>query len=198
MRIKILRLRRPDSTGFRINPVVPSPAVPLSVQQYLLPHEKMVIVVRKHPGILVRHCILLGCATVVAILVTVITNDGAYLLGVSWGAFFVIFLYWMVGILEWYSIYFVVTRIRLLFVSEFVGRKTITVPVREIYDLELRRSWLGRLLGYGTFTAWPSRSGYRIPKMNYMPYPDRLFLEVSDVLFPDSGPSCEHEPRASQ
>ena len=49
-----------------------------------------------------RHCILLGCATVVAILVTVITNDGTYLLGVSWGAFFVIFLYWMVGILEWY------------------------------------------------------------------------------------------------
>lgn len=198
MRIKILRLRRPDSAGFRVNPVVPSQVVPSSVRQYLLPHEKSVIVVRKHPGILIGHCILLGCATVVAILLTVITNDGAYVLGVSWGAFFVIFLYWIFGMLEWYYTYFVVTHIRLLFVSEFVRRKAITISIREIHDLELRRSWLGHLVGYGTFTAWPSIPGYRIPKINYMPYPDQLFLEVSGVLFPDSGSSYEHEPRASQ
>jgi membrane protein YdbS with pleckstrin-like domain len=155
------------------------------VVDYLLPYEKMVITVRRHPGQFVAHVILLGCACVAASLLTALTNNGALVLSAAWGICTVILLYLIARAVEWLDAYFVVTDTRLIFITGIIARKVTTVPVREIHDLELHRSLLGRLIGYGTFIAQPSRIGYRMPRMNYMPYSEQLFLEVTSLLFPD-------------
>jgi hypothetical protein len=165
--------------------VVPSPVVPSGVADYLLPYEKMVITVRRHPGLFVAHVILLGCACIAASLLAVFTNSGALVLSAAWGTCAVILLYLIVRSAEWLHAYFVVTDTRLIFITGLIACKVITVPTREIRDLELRRSWIGRMLGYGTFIAQPSIIGHRMPRMNYMPYPEQLFLEVAGLLFPD-------------
>ena len=178
MRMKIARPRRLE--GLRRATVIPS-----RVRHYLLPYEKDMVIVHRHPGLLAGHAILLAFACAAASLLTAITNSGAYILSAAWGACSVILLYLIFRAAEWGSTYFVVTRVRLIFITGLVVRKVTTVPMREIRDLELRRSWPGRLLGYGTFIAEPSRPGYRIPKMNYMPYPEPIFLEMVGVLFPE-------------
>jgi hypothetical protein len=48
-------------------------------------------------------------------------------------------------------------------------------------------------LGYGEIVALPVRPGYVIPKMNYMPYPEQLFQEVSSLLYP-GGSHPAHQP----
>jgi membrane protein YdbS with pleckstrin-like domain len=183
MRWKIAHPRQ--SSGVRPIRVAPSSVVPSGVTDYLLPYEKQVITVRRHPGLLVAHVILLGCACVAASLLTVFTNSGALVLSAVWGTCAVILLYLIARVAQWLSAFFVVTDTRLMFITGIIARKVTTVPIREIHDLELHRSLIGRLIGYGRFIAQPSKTGDRMPRMNYMPYSEQLFLEVASLLFPD-------------
>lgn len=169
--------------------------LPLVVTNYLLPYEKMVIAVHKHPGAYVGHASLLACSCAAASLLTANTNSSILVLCAAWGACGIILFWLVIRVAAWFYTYFVVTQIRIIFISGFVVRKVTTVPLREIRDLELRRSLPGRLIGYGKFIAEPSRHGYRIPTMNYQPYPEQLFLEIYGLLFPDSAEdSHESEP----
>lgn len=183
MKWKITNTRQ--FSGLRPFQVAPSSVLPSGVTDYLLPYEKHTIVIRKHPGLFVAHVILLVCACAAASLLTAITNSGVLVLSAAWWTCAIIFLYLIARLAEWLYTYFVVTDTRLIFITGLIARKVITVPIREIHDMELHRSLIGRLLGYGTFNAEPSRIGYRMPRMNYMPYPEQLFLEVVGLLFPD-------------
>lgn len=171
--------------GLRSFRVIPSSVLPSGVVDYLLPYEKFVIAVRRHPGLFGAHIILLACACVAASVLTAITDSGALVLSAAWGICAIIFLYLIARLAEWLYAYFVVTDTRLIFITGLIARKVITVPLREIHDIEVRQSLIGRFIDYGTFIAEPSRVGYRMPRMNYMPYPEQLFLEVAGLLFPD-------------
>ena len=73
MRERYVRIRKLEGTRL-------PPSLPLTVTAYLLPYEKMVITIRRHPAILVIHFVVLGIACTVASLVTALTNSGASVL----------------------------------------------------------------------------------------------------------------------
>ena len=50
--------------------------------------------------------------------------------------------------------------------------------------MDLHRSLLGRLLGYGTFVI---KSSGPDEKIRFLPYPEQLYLEVYDTLAPRTG-----------
>jgi hypothetical protein len=57
-----------------------------------------------------------------------------------------------------------------------------------------RRGWV-RIPGhYGTFTIDQATGNYKIPKMNFIPYADQIFLEICELLVPDEQDSQEYEP----
>jgi hypothetical protein len=163
----------------------PSSEFPQTVSQYLLPHEKQVIAVHKHPAVFAVHCSILAAACAAASLLTIIASSGELVLGIAWGICFSIFLWLVIRVVTWSDSYFAVTSARMIFITGLVVRKAITVPIQEIHDLSFHRSWPGRLLGYGIFIADQATYSYRIPSMNYMPYPEQLYLDVCGVLFPD-------------
>ena len=169
--------------------------LPLAVTNYLLPHEKRAIAVHLHPGVYASHASLLACSCVAASLITANTSSGIFVLSIAWGVCGIILFWLIIRAAAWFGTFFVVTEIRLIFISGLVVPKVITVPLREIRDLELRRSLFGRLIGYGVFIAEPSKHGYKIPKMNYIPYPEQLFLETYGMLFPEgTEDSHQREP----
>ncbi len=168
--------------------------VPRTVSQYLLPHEKQVITVHKHPAVLVAHGSILAVGCAAASMLTIITNSGGLILSIAWGACSIIFLWLVIRVIAWFESYFVVTKARMIFVTGFPVRKAITVPMREILDFSFHRTRPGRLLGYGTFTAEQRTNNYRIPSMNYMPYPEQLYLELRGLFRDDSEDSEELEP----
>jgi hypothetical protein len=155
---------------------------PRSLDRYLLPHEQQAISMHKHPAVFALHGGLLAAACVAASLLTVMTSSDALVLAIVWGACFVIFLWLALRLVVWGQSYFTVTSGRMLFITGPVARKAITVPRREIRDLHMHRTRLGLLFGYGTFTADQTTHNYTIPSMNYMPYPEQLYLEVYDLL----------------
>jgi hypothetical protein len=81
----------------------------------------------------------------------------------------------------WLNSYFVVTNARLLYVKSLTGIKVKAVSLRDIRGIELRRSLLGRLFGYGTLVI---KSSGPDEKISFLPYPELLYLEVYDILHP--------------
>jgi membrane protein YdbS with pleckstrin-like domain len=164
--------------------MIPSQAIPPAVKGYLLPDERRVITIRRHPGQLLKHVGLLACALAAASLLTAVADSSPPLLAAAWVASAFILLYVIVRGIEWLCSYVVVTEARLMFIRGPFIRKVTTLPLREIRDLEFKRSPAARVFGYGEFTLQAARSGHPMPTMKYMPYPEQLYLEVTRVLFP--------------
>lgn len=169
--------------------------VPQTVEQYLLPHEKQVISIHRHPAVLAVHCGILAVACAAAGLLTIMTNSSGLVLGIAWGACFIILLWLAIRVDAWSRSYFVATGSRIIFITGLMARKVITVPMIEIDDFMYSRPWWGRILGYGTFDADQATGDYKIPKMNFMPYPEKIYLEICGLLFPDNAQnSQEYDP----
>lgn len=161
---------------------------PRTVEKYLLPHERAAIATRRHPGIFIGHFLLLGSWCGAACLITALTDAGPLILGMVWGAAFVLLVWLGVRAAAWPNSYFVATDIRLVFITGLAAKKTVSVPLREVASLKSHQSPLGRLVGYGEFIAEPATLDYTIPKMNYLPYLEQLLMEMKAILprtFPD-------------
>jgi hypothetical protein len=166
--------------------------IPQVVWNYLLPHEELVIVVRRHPGKFIGHISLLACCCLAASLLTALTNSGPFVLGAAWGACFAIFLWLVIRAYAWPGSLFVVTDIRMIFISSRIRRKVISIPLREVAEFTARRrSRISRLMGYGEFIAISASQGHKIPKMNYMPYPYQIMAEIRGLLSPELAGDAE-------
>jgi len=171
-----------------------SDGVPQIVNQYLLPHEKQVIAVHRHPAVFVLHCSILAVACTAASLLTVLTNSSVLVLSAYWGACFIIFVWLIIRVIAWSQSYIAVTSARMIFITGLIAHRVTTVPLAAINELNYRRTRFGLLLGYGVFFA-DLAHGYIVPDMNFMPYPEQVYLEICSVLFGDvTGEPYEYEP----
>jgi len=60
------------------------------------------------------------------------------------------------------------------------------MPLAKVTDMSFRRSALGRLLGYGEFIVESAGKEQALHTINFLPYPEQLYLEVCGLLFPDA------------
>jgi hypothetical protein len=56
--------------------------------------------------------------------------------------------------------------------------------------MKFRRSTMGRVLGYGQFIIEADRT-QPVWKINFMPYPEQLYLEISGLIFRDREESAD-------
>jgi Bacterial PH domain len=157
-------------------------------EPFMLPHERMVVAVRKHPGMLTGPFGLLAAVLVAASLITagVIPGD-ATVLAIGWGAGLVVLLCSLAATAAWYSMFLTVTNMRLITIRGRKTKKVFTVSLAEADDFIFVRSALGRIVGYGTFIVISPGPGHARHKMTYLPYPEQLYLEVCGLLYPDLG-----------
>ena len=156
--------------------------VPTEVYRYLLPHERRVITVRRHPVVLAGPFGFLASAVIAASVLTVTRRKDATALRGAWGAPGIALLASVIRLYAWLNSYVVVTNIRLLYVKSFASIKVNAIPLSEIRTVDLHRSSLGRLLGYGTFVI---KSSGPDEKIRFLPYPEQLYLEVYSTLVPE-------------
>ena len=157
-------------------------------RRYLLATERRVVVVRKHPAILlgamlkVFLILLLGgylyASTVVAPTQAVVVV--AMIVAHLW-------LLWKLA--RWYVDRFIVTDRRIMLVSGLVARKVAMMPMTKLTDMSYERSTIGVLLGYGTFVLESAGQDQALSRIDYVPSPDQLFTQISELLFGRSEPS---------
>jgi Bacterial PH domain len=64
------------------------------------------------------------------------------------------------------------------------------IPLAKGADIQLRRSALGRALGYGEVII--ESAGQRRIAQNFIPYPEQVFAELSDLISPDKEGSSDN------
>jgi Bacterial PH domain len=154
--------------------------VPASVNRYLLPEERSVIVVRMHPASLAGPLVL-ACGGLVAAAKLASRSPRS---DIVWGAYLLAPLHLARRLAAWPVTYLVVTDGRMVVIGGLLRRTAAAAPLDQVTGLTLQRTALGRLLGYGTLivTSPSRRQAFR--KVRYLPYPEQLYLEISDLLRP--------------
>jgi Bacterial PH domain len=167
-------------------------ARPASIDKYLLPDETLAISVRRHPSMLIpAAATAVGGLLAAGAISAIILSDG-YLLLIIWGlvAFLWVQSTWVS--LNWSTEYLVVTQIRLLRISGVLSRTIIATPLAAIHDLSFHRSFSGRLFGYGTFIIEPAAEGLSV--IDYVPYPEQLYLELCRLISLGSSDGEDESP----
>jgi uncharacterized membrane protein YdbT with pleckstrin-like domain len=160
--------------------------VPASVNKYLLPNERQVITVHKHPAILIRPIfeVLLGLAIAAWLSNSVAHGNGTAIL-VIWLLWALLVIRLAVKVLDWSVEYFVVTSQRFVLATGVIVRKVNMMPLTKVTDMSFQRSAMGRLLGYGEFILESAGQDQALSNVDYIPYPEQLYLEVCGLIFKD-------------
>jgi membrane protein YdbS with pleckstrin-like domain len=88
---------------------------------------------------------------------------------------------WLVA--EWSNERLLVTDKRIILVTGLIIRKVGMMPLSKVTDMSYERSWLGRLLGYGEFVMESAGQTQALSRIGYIPSPDRVYRDVSELLF---------------
>ncbi|RJL32103.1 PH domain-containing protein [Bailinhaonella thermotolerans] len=166
--------------------VTPGDSAPASVNRYLLPHEHQVITVRKHPAVLMRPVAeVFGGLIVAGVLSNRIGNDGGPVLMIIWWAWLLLLVRFVWQVAEWSVDYFVVTNQRMLYTTGLITRKVAMMPLAKVTDMSFQRSIMGRMLGYGEFILESAGQDQALRTVDFIPYPEQLYLEVCGMIFPN-------------
>ena len=154
---------------------------PASVNRYLLPDERSVIVVRMHPAALAGSLVL-ACGGLVAARKLASRSPRPDMV---WGAYLLGPLDFLRRLAAWPVSYLIVTDQRMMLTGGLLVRTAAFMPLEKVTGLTLRRTVLGRLLGYGTLIVTSDSRRQAFRKVRYLPYPEQLYLEISGLLQPE-------------
>jgi uncharacterized membrane protein YdbT with pleckstrin-like domain len=162
-------------------------AGPVAVNKYLLPREVQIATVRRHPAILIVPTVqAVGGLLVAAVLSATVLHGNKILLYIVWLAWVALLLRMIWFAVNWAVDYFVVTSERMLLTSGLFSRKVAMMPLTKVTDMSFRRSFAGRLFGYGEFIVESAGQDQAFRVVDYIPYPEQLYLLVCGRLFPTS------------
>jgi uncharacterized membrane protein YdbT with pleckstrin-like domain len=159
--------------------------------RYLQPGETQVVALHKHPASLLApiYLVLVGLAIAGWLSNSVADGDntaldiiwilwGLLLAGVGWKLF------------EWTISYAVITTQRVLVVRGVLRRRFTMIPLAKVTNIQVRRSALGRFLGYGEIII--ESAGQRRIAENFIPYPEQVSAELSDLIPPNKEGSSDN------
>ena len=152
----------------------------LSVSRYLLTNEYPNITIRLHPAVLAGPSVLASVGLAAAWKLA----GRSVRPGVAWGAGLLMLSYALRQAAAWPVTYLTVTHDRMVLISGLASRTAAAVALDKVTGLTLRRSVLGRILGYGTLVvSFPGRR-QALGKIRYVPYPEQIYLEISGLVWP--------------
>jgi uncharacterized membrane protein YdbT with pleckstrin-like domain len=158
--------------------------------KYLLPTERCVFAVRRHPAMLLPQAAAVFGGLVLAFLLdTVLPADVPVIRDLLWFGWLGVVLWFSWKFADWWVERFVVTDRRMIVTSGLLTRKVAMMPLARVTDMSYQRPFLGRILGYGEFVMESAGQDQALHTITYVPKPDLLYLDVCDLLFGQPQPS---------
>jgi uncharacterized membrane protein YdbT with pleckstrin-like domain len=174
--------------------ITPGDSAPSSVIRYLLPHEAQVITVRRHPAVLMFPVgLVLGGLILAGVLSNTIASSAGGVANLVWWLWLILLAWFVWKVAEWSVDYFVITNQRMILTTGLVTRKVAMMPLSKVTDMSFERSLNGRMLGYGTFVLESAGQDQALRTVPYLPYPEQLYLEVCEMIFPPKAAPSEED-----
>jgi uncharacterized membrane protein YdbT with pleckstrin-like domain len=157
--------------------------MPHAPEKYLLPTERAVIRTRLHWTALVGHGLQAAGLIALAVLISVAGRYSSGAQQVAWWLVLVAVMRLAFVVGEWYVERFVVTDKRVVLTTGIITRRVAMMPLPKVTDMTYHRSVLGQLLGYGTFIVESAGQDQALSRVSFLPRPDRLYIQVAELLF---------------
>jgi uncharacterized membrane protein YdbT with pleckstrin-like domain len=167
--------------------------------RYLLPSERRVVSMLRHPVILWRPMLWLLGALILAGWVDATIPDDSNIDDALWWGVLIVAGWSTVQVLEWVNDLLIVTDKRILTVSGLVTRKVAMMPLPRVTDMTYERSWPGRVFGYGEFIVESAGQDQALSRIPYIPRPDAAYRQIAELLFgtKEEAPAKKEEPAAA-
>ena len=165
--------------------------LPAEVNRYLLPQEldQRVISTRRHQAMLLVPLAYTLIGLVIALILSgTVLRGQSGLLAVVWVIWVLLALHLIWSAVNWAVDYFVVTSHRMMLTSGLFTRKVDMMPLGKVTDMSFQRSLAGRIFGYGEFVVESAGQDQALRNVTYLPYPERLYRDVCDMLWPAKPP----------
>lgn len=155
-----------------------------ALDKYLLPHERQVIALRRHPAVLIGPSMLaLDGLLAAGVLTATVLHGNGLLVTAVWIAWLMLFARMIWKVIDWVGALFVVTSQRLLLTSGVLIRKVEMLPLVKVTDMSFQSSYTGRLLGFGEFIIESAGQDQALRTIDHIPYPEQLYLEICGLIF---------------
>jgi hypothetical protein len=176
----------------------PDADLPAGVLQYLLPGEKLVANVRRHPAVLIGASAQAIAGLLIAFVLTAtLLRNHSLLILIVWCLWGLLMLRLVWEAVNWAVDYFVITSKRILLTSGVFTRNVAMMPLSKVTDMSFRRTFTGRMLGYGDFIVESAGQDQALRMVDHVPYPEDLYQKICDEIFfekkeikPPAPPAC--------
>ncbi len=162
--------------------------IPAEVAKYMLPKEKLVAMVRRHPAVLLVPAAQAVAGLLVAfVLSATLLRTHTSLIWIVWGLWALLMLRLIWVSINWAVDYFVITSKRILLTSGVLTRNVAMMPLSKVTDMSFRRTFAGRMLGFGEFIVESAGQDQALRSIDHIPYPEDLYVRICGWIFEGEG-----------
>ena len=160
---------------------------PREVDEYLLPTERRVIRVRKHWAMMAKNIVFTGLFLLLMIIAQTYLPGSLLVDNLTFYLALAAVLRFTLQTILWWTERIVITDKRVMLAEGVVTLNVGMMPLSKVTDLTFRRTFGGRLLGYGTLIVESAGQIQALNKIRYIPRPDEIYEALSELIFGEKG-----------
>ena len=165
---------------------------PRDPDEYLLPTERRVIRVRRHWTYVLWDVFEAIALLAVAVMLSYLLPGSAWVFqNVLWYAALLVVLRFAYIVVDWWVERIVVTDKRFMLITGVFTNRVAMMPISKVTDLTYERTWLGRLLGYGTLIVESAGQIQALNRIEFLPRPELVYDAISELVFGDKQAQSE-------
>jgi len=160
---------------------------PREVDEYLLPTERRVIRVRKHWAMMAKNIVFTGLFLLLMIIAQTYLPGSLLVDNLTFYLALAAVLRFTLQTILWWTERIVITDKRVMLAEGIITHNVGMMPLSKVTDLTFRRTFMGRLLGYGTLIVESAGQIQALNKIRYMPRPEEIYEALSELIFGEKG-----------
>ena len=159
----------------------------MEVDEHLLPTERRVIRVRMHWVSMAKDLVLTGLFLLLMVAARSYLTSGPVIDNLTFYLALAAVIRFSIRTYEWWNERIVITDKRVMLAEGVVTLNVGMMPLSKVTDLTFRRTFGGRLLGYGTLIVESAGQIQALNKIRYIPRPDEIYEALSELIFGEKG-----------
>ena len=160
---------------------------PRDIDEYLLPTERRVIRVRQHFAVMLKDILLTALFLLLMVLAQRHLAPGVLVDNLTFYLSLAAVLRFTLQTILWWIERIVITDKRVMLAEGIVTHNVGMMPLSKVTDLTFRRTFGGRILGYGTLIVESAGQIQALNKIRYMPRPEEIYEALSELIFGEKG-----------
>jgi uncharacterized membrane protein YdbT with pleckstrin-like domain len=160
---------------------------PREIDEYLLPTERRVIRVRMHWAVMAKDLIQTGLFLLLMVVIQSYLPPSVLIDNLTFYLALAAVLRFTVKTILWWIERIVITDKRVMLAEGIITHNVGMMPLSKVTDLTFRRTFGGRLLGYGTLIVESAGQIQALNKIRYMPRPEEIYEALSELIFGEKG-----------